>query len=150
TLGSPNTNQDSPSALKVWDAATGNEVASVTDGEARFWGLAFRADGKQLVTNSQLARNDPNGLVKVWAAATGTELKTIRLPSLAPAVALSPDGSRIATVAGPSRNLRKTVRITDVATGTELHALNAPDVSHVEFSPDGRRLATFALGVGRL
>ena len=42
----------------------------------------------------------------------------------------------------------KTVRITDVARGAEVHALNAPDVVLVDFSPDGRRLATFSVTSG--
>jgi WD40 repeat protein len=132
------------SLLKIWDAATGKEVASVNDSASLYFQLAFRADGKQLVTSSRSSHDGPTDVVRLWDAATGAELKTLRLPGAGIGIALSPDGSRVATVMAPAPGLVKTVRITDVATGAEVHTLNAPDVAGVDFSPDGRRLATFA------
>jgi WD40 repeat protein len=138
-FSSPGDNTEAAqSLLKIWDAATGKVVASVNDSTCLFFQMAFRADGKQLVTNG------PTGVVRLWDAGTGAELKTLRLPGASIAIALSPDGSRIATVMAPAPGLVKIVSITDVATGAEVHTLNAPDVVGVDFSPDGRRLATFA------
>ncbi len=153
-LSSPaNDPKDVQSLLKIWDATTGKEVASVSDGNYLLIGLAFRADGKQLVTTS-LGSDDrpedaPTAVVQLWDAATGAERKTLKVLCVRPiATALSPDGNRIATVAGSATGQRTTVHITDVATGAEVQTLNVPDVSSVDFSPDGRRLATFATTAG--
>jgi WD40 repeat protein len=88
----------------------------------------------------------------LWDAATGAELKALALATTTAQfggpIALSPDGQRIASVMGQPMGMFKTVRITDVATGAEVHTLNAPDVMSLDFSPDGRRLATFAFMTG--
>jgi WD40 repeat protein len=61
-------------------------------------------------------------------------------------VSLSADGRRLAVAHG--QFLKGEVKVWDVATGRELLTLRGfgSNLTHVEFSPDGRRLAA----VGRL
>jgi WD40 repeat protein len=101
------------------------------------------AAGRFLVTASD------DKTVRVWAAGDGRLLRTIRLPSgpgnvgKADAVALSPDGERIAAGGWTTAGKDEQVYLFDRATGRLLARSAAlPDVAvHLAFAPDGRRLA---------
>ena len=80
--------------------------------------------------------------MKVWDAQTGQELLTLKgHTGMAPSVAFSPDGKRLASsLAGGHRR----VKVWDAQTGQELLTLKGHTgrVRSVAFSPDGKRLAS--------
>ncbi len=100
---------------------------------------AFRADRKQLAGPSG---SNPRA-VKVWDTGTGKEMQTLighTLPVIA--VALSPDGQRLASASwdrgAKDANRPPELFVWDVSSGQRLYALptNAP-IFHLAFSPDG-------------
>ena len=58
--------------VKLWDAATGQELLTLKGHSARVRSVAFSPDGKRLATGSL------DGTVKLWDAATGQELLTLK------------------------------------------------------------------------
>jgi dipeptidyl aminopeptidase/acylaminoacyl peptidase len=120
--------------VKVWDAATGQELLSVQGHTSHASSVAFSPDGQRL------ASADERGTVKVCEAATGRELLAFKGQDGATwSVAFSPDGRRLAS-AGEDR----TVRVWDIATGRELLTLvgHTLTVTSVAFRPDGQGLAS--------
>jgi WD40 repeat protein len=122
--------------VKVWDAATGQEVLTLR-AHAKLEGeLCFSPDGKRLMSACR------DGTVRIWDAATGREsLAVKRLTDGPTPVAFSPDGKRLVTdgVVGPAK-------IWDAETGQGVRTLGAHEglsssVTAVCFSPDGRRVA---------
>jgi WD40 repeat protein len=122
---------------RVWDAATGAEVARSSH-DRSVVAVAFSPDGRRLGTASD------DKTARVWDAVTGAELTRISQTSVVRAVAFSPDGRRLATASDD-----KTARVWDAATGAEVarlrHAGLVNWVLAVAYSPDGRRLATGTL-----
>lgn len=116
---------------------------------ALIWRLALDRDGRYAVTASD------DKTVRVWELASGRLLQTLRVP-VGPdnegrlfAVALSPDGKRVAVGGWTSRSgVDTTVYFFDRASGRLLGRItNLPNVvTHLAWSPDGRWLA-IALGV---
>jgi WD40 repeat protein/tRNA A-37 threonylcarbamoyl transferase component Bud32 len=119
--------------VKIWDAATGQEILSLKGHTGAVNGVAFSPDGRRLAS----ASNDQT--VKVWDAATGQEYVTLKGHTrLVYGVAYSPDGRRLASAGGDG-----TVKVWDAATGQECLTLKGQGyVSAVAYSPDGRRLAS--------
>ena len=98
---------------RVWDAATGKEIA-VLRGHARsLRSAAFSPDGSRIVTASA------DQTARIWDAATGKEIAVLRGHTFSvESAAFSPDGSRIVTASAD-----KTARIWDAATGKEIAIL---------------------------
>jgi WD40 repeat protein/predicted Ser/Thr protein kinase len=120
--------------VRVWDAATGQELAMLIGHTAPVRDVAFGPDGKRLASASA------DRTVRVWDAATGKEVfSLVGHTQDVFAVAFSPDGSRLA-----SASADRTVRLWDARTGAEVFVLkgHTHEVLSVTFRPDGRRLAS--------
>ena len=123
-----------PGKPKLWDTATGRELdfPAVEPVDARF--LAFMPDGKTLATIGgplTLLPLDGKRPTRTFEESEG----------LARSIAVSPDGSRIATAVGIGN-----VTIWDIADGVSCATLKGHGgaVLSVAFSPDGKTLASSA------
>ena len=133
-------------AVKLWEIATGAEVASLEGHDYPVRCVAFSPSGTLLAVAEGL---DPASLVestarpgevKLWdVASRRLKARLVGHKSGVLAVAFSPDGKLLAT-AGEDR----TVRIWDVDTATELRTLKGHRfmVRCVAFAPDGLVLAS--------
>ncbi len=120
--------------VKLWDAATGQELLTLRGHVGEVYAVAFAPDGKSLATGSA------DNTVKLWDVVTGRERRTfVGHKNDVRAVAFAADGKRLAS--GGSDNI---VRLWEVATGRELNPLSGHtnDIYAVAFAPDGVRLAT--------
>jgi WD40 repeat protein len=119
--------------IKIWDAATGQELNSLDSHTSWVTGVAFLPDGQRLVSAS-LDRT-----VRTWDLATGKELHAFKVRASITHMALSPDGQRLALT-----DYDHMARVYDAATGNEQFPLqgHTGHVRGVAFSPDSRRLAT--------
>jgi hypothetical protein len=126
-------------AVALWDAATGRSLA-VLDGACA--PLVFTPDGRSLLTAT------PGPAAKLWDVASGREL--LDLPghaSAVGAVAVSPDGRRLATGLHPPRGRQTAptaVLLWDARTGQRLAQFDVTEqlqsTRSLGFSPDSRLL----------
>src|SRR5262249_17519621 len=103
--------------VRLWDAATGQQVRALPGHARTVSALAFSGDGKRLASASGgITRHrpmvDPNPLqlpedrptdvpdAKVWDVATGKEVQSFSFPDKGPGMALSPDGETLAVTFG--------------------------------------------------
>ena len=122
---------------RLWDAATGNLLATLLGHEDAVLSAQFSSDGARIVTASA------NKTARVWDAATGKPLATLsghEAPVLS--AQFSPDGARIVTA-----SLDKTARVWDAATGKPVATLSGHEkpVLSAQFSPDGTHIVTASL-----
>jgi WD40 repeat protein len=118
---------------RIWDAATGTELAILRGHEGPVHSAVFSPDGSRIVT----ASND--NTARIWDAANGKEIAVLRgdVSNVVSAV-FSPDGTRIVTASSDW-----TARIWDAASENEIAVLrgDAP-LRSAAYSPDGTRIAT--------
>ena len=117
----------SEGTLKVWDAATGAEIATL-DGqdEEAILDCVFSPDGRRILSASE------GGLLRMWDAETGRELATLAgHRGAVNACAYSPDG---VTVVSASRD--ETLRLWEARTGETIAIMRGQDTS----MPDGRSI----------
>jgi len=125
--------------VKVWDVGSGRSRLTLQPdlrGTWEFLRAAFSADGQRLVT---LGSSGP-GDVRFWDAASGAPLGNVRgLNEHARAIALSPDGRRVAIGCANG-----TIALHDVDTGVPLFTLRGHrgPVTSVAFSADGTQLVS--------
>ncbi len=116
-------------AARVWDAVTGAEIA-VLRGHTRALRAAGFGRGRTVVTAAD------DGTARFWEAPVTTVLAGHVDPITA--VAITPDGSRVATASFEEGF----VRLWNANTGAQLARFDVPDVAFVAISPNGRRLLT--------
>jgi WD40 repeat protein len=116
---------------RIWDAATGHELASLRGSDGEVHSAFFSPDGKRIVTTSL-------GTMQIWDAATAKEIAVLRGRGVVSA-AFSADGSRIVTASAD-----KSAAIWDTATGKPIRLLqgHTGPVMSAAFSPDGSRIVT--------
>ena len=122
------------SAVKVWDAQTGQEAYPLEGHRGWVHSITFSPDGKRLAS----AGSDRT--VKVWDVQTGQESLTFEGHAReVNSVAFSPDGRRLASASNDG-----TVKVWDAQTGQEAFIFkgHAGSVYSVCFSPDGKSLAS--------
>lgn len=128
--------------IKLWDANTGQAVATIDGGSGTVWSVAFSPDG------STLASGGMDHSVRLWHVAT-CRLRATLQGHAGPvhSVAFSPDGRTLASAGSFDR----TVKLWSVSRGEPRAELKADTgaVLCVAFSPDGKRLA-FAGYEGKL
>jgi WD40 repeat protein len=132
------------SMLRLWDGATGRMIAqhgarrSIIDTEQNLEAAVFTRDGARIVVGQA-------SVAHVFDSADGRLLLTMRgHREKISEVAVSPDGSRIATA-----SYDDTVRIWDAMTGLELLQVRPErTITALSFTADGARLLTGALGGG--
>jgi WD40 repeat protein len=121
--------------VRIWDAESGDPVATLGGHRDGVFGLCYSPDGSRLAT----AAGD--GIVRVW---------DVRVPGRPPlalrghttfalGVCFSPDGLRVA-----SASADQTVKVWDARTGAELATLRGHTgwVTAASYNPDGTRLAS--------
>jgi WD40 repeat protein len=118
--------------VRLWDAATGEPCAILRhSGSVRT--LAFGPDGRWLVTGDSASAR-----LQIWDVATARVRKKIEVPGSAVFyVAVSPDGTKIATSAAETQ-----FSVVDVSTGNPLFVSEG---NVFTYSPDGRWLAVRAV-----
>src|SRR5262249_6699143 len=129
--------------VRIGDRATGKALRRLEERIAEPQFVAYTPDGRHLITTQGWHDSPrPNG-IRMWDARTGRPERSLaeQGPRRAAAVALSPDGKRLAWVDGPA------VIGLDVASGRP--ALDIPmdgvvQVSQVAFAADSNRLAVGA------
>jgi WD40 repeat protein/tRNA A-37 threonylcarbamoyl transferase component Bud32 len=127
--------------VKVWDTTSGQDARTVAFpfGPPRCSGVAFRADGRQLVTAHL-------GTLHIWHVRTGRPGRAFTRPRAeVSAVAVSPDGKSVAVA-----DVDGFVRLWDTATGRQPRVLDGaagkrpdplvPLSAALAFSPDSRRV----------
>ena len=121
-------------SARVWDAATGRQLAVLSGHDQEVRTAAFSPDGRRIVTASA------DQTARIWDAATARPLDVLsghadRVWS----AAFSPDGRRIVTASHD-----QTARVWDADTAKQLAVLSGhgDDIWSAAWSPDGRRIVT--------
>ncbi len=119
---------------RLWDAATGMQIAILAEWQDGTRPVAFSPDGKRLAVGFR-------EYVHLCDAVTGRRLATLG-PHSKPVeyIAYSPDGKRIASSAADSN----AIHLWDGESGKEVAVLrgHTADIRSVQFSPDGARLVS--------
>jgi eukaryotic-like serine/threonine-protein kinase len=132
-------------AIRLWEAANRHDVTALHGHTGYVRDLAFTADGRRLVSVSQLPslgyteQSTEDGTVRLWEVDLQTGASVLRghTNDIYP-VAYSPDGHWIA-----SGSWDKTVRLWDAATGESCAVLPHPNIVRVlDFSPDSSWLVS--------
>jgi len=124
----------SDNTIKLWNANTGECLATLEGHGDDVMSVAFSPDGTTLSSGSK------DKTIKLWNATTGECLRTLDgHTNSVYSVAFSPDGTTLA-----SGSFDKTIKLWNANTGECLRTLDgqAEHVLSVAFSPDGTTLAS--------
>jgi WD40 repeat protein len=125
--------------VKIWEAATGRELRTLTGHTFIVSSVAYSPDGRRLASASW------DQTVKVWDSADGKELRTFKGHTEAvAAVAFSPDGKRLA-----SGGHDRAVKVWDATRDQEALTFgpSGEPSGFLAFDPDSKHLATGGYGV---
>jgi eukaryotic-like serine/threonine-protein kinase len=127
---------DDLGVLKIWDAATGREIAATTLSRLYIDFVRYSSDGTRVAVLGHIVGLQI-GQVRILDAENANEVWSLRGHAInATNADFSPDGRRLVT-AGADRM----VRIWDLGTGQEILKLSGdPPVTTVRFVSGGRRL----------
>jgi len=118
------------STVRLWEAATCQEICTLKEHDGKIWSFAFSPDGKILASGGDQT-------IRLWEVATGKEIRSLKGDQgRIHAIAFSPDGKILA-----SGSADKTLRLWELATGNEIRALQGHE-GGIAFSPDGKTLAS--------
>ena len=120
--------------LRVWDLATGQQIATLQGHAGWVHACAVTPDGRRVVSGSS------DRTLKVWDLATGHEVATLQgHAGWVHACAVTPEGRRVVSGSGD-----QTLKVWDLATGHEVATLHghAGGVRACAVTPDGRRLVS--------
>lgn len=123
-----------PGDVKLWDASTGNLIASLEGHPSNVWSVAISPDGKTLITSGY------DGKLLVWNVDEKKAVATLeKHKGWCRSVALTPDGKHFAS-AGEDGN----VIVWQTEGAQEMKTIKAHEsaVNQLAFSPDGSMLAT--------
>ncbi|MEZ0274626.1 MAG: TIR domain-containing protein, partial [Roseimicrobium sp.] len=119
---------------RVWEAHTGNLLATLKGHVDKVTSAKFSPDGSRVVTGS------PDNDARVWEMFTGKLMAVLHgHRSSVYGVEFSPDGQRILTDSADD-----TARVWETATGRLLFTLHEEEhgLTSAQFSPDGQRILT--------
>ena len=136
--GLPSSGIGASTTIRLWDAATGQQLYALTGHEGEVRSVSFSPNGQTLVSDST-----EDNTIHLWDVNTGQQLRTLTgHRGQVISVSLSPDGRTLA-----SSSWNGTIRLWDIDTGQQLHVLTAHEesVNSVSFSPDGRTLASVSM-----
>jgi WD40 repeat protein len=144
-----------PSAVRVWDTATGRVLSGLTGPGTEFYAVAIAPSCEMVARGSN--RDDGQGVVRLWHAASGRESVAWRAaPARVYAMCFSPDERRLA-VAYYTSHVSKwdeiRIDVIDLRLGKVQLTLDERRgwVLALAFSPDGMTLASGARdGIVRL
>ena len=120
--------------IKLWDAATGQEIRTLKDHIDAIYALDFSPDGKRLVSGAA------DRSIKVWNPETGERLFTMSEPTDGVnSVAVSPDGKWIAA-AGQDKSIRVWALEEKGATLKTTMIAHEDAILRIAWSRDGKTL----------
>ncbi len=126
--------------IKIWDADSGKHLRDLTGHQATITALDFAPEGGGAGNGKRLVSAGSDHQLIVWDYETGKQLLTLdNGPTIAAAVAYSPNGKQIA-----AGNIDTTVRLFDAVSGKQETSWSAHGgaLGGLAYSPDGRLLAS--------
>lgn len=120
--------------IKLWDAQSGQEIATLDGHDGEVLTVAFSPDG------SRLASGGYDKTIRIWDAELGQEVSTVRgHAATIQCVAFGPSGDRLASAGSD-----KTIKLWDAASGRELSTItgHSAGVTSVAFGPNGEQLVS--------